>query len=410
MITLTAKGTRLPDPKSDLVLVLKQGDFVDILETNEAFVRIRYKIDGDFPVEAWFPKDALKLGNQTEVAAARKEALYAPLESPLASPPKTLEAESFPETRALKRSLNLPPSPSTSSTAAASTTLFSQEKKASPRPLRISGWYNDLEASLGIHQWSESLKTQKADGSYYDTAFLKYDLNGIFLSLRDELGYALPWGKVGAQGSYSFTYFSDSVTPQNEEIAQSSIQAQFHEIQISGFVRKKPLLLPRGFQFEPEAHLIFGAQIFQINQLRDISPTNPNRLGQPVLMNLYRYSADLKLMPSFRMPYRFTLSPELGLTLMAFFYETPTLKATTEAESIRTGTPQMSSLLLSYGAKLRWQMDDLGMSRSELFVDFSMRDLSRKYSGEGNRAGMKTKGVQTSNTLMKLALGYQYQF
>ncbi len=407
IVATTAKVTREANLESPLIVQLKKGDFVEILELQQAFAKIRYKLEGDFPVSGWIPLSALRRGS---FALNSKGPLDQPY-SPDSEQKKTYETkvESFPDQKFAEKVV-IPKSDKRSFTlksGEAPVEIIQQKPVAIARE-RL-GFYQELDAQMGLQQWEDKYSTQKTDGSYYDSPFLSYDFTGLAIGISDELGMRLPEYTYGGKLSYQFTYFSESVDPSNDEIEKTNIQAQAHEIQGYGFMRKT-FFLKYGIRVEPEAQVGFGTNIFLTNQLRDISPTNPSRLGQPVLMNLYQIFAKLNLLPAVYVPYDFKITPELGIILFNYFFEGPVLNSADPTTSIRTGEPEIGSLLLSYGGRVGWTMKKLQMPNSEIFAAIRIEDFSRSYSGAGNRAGMITNDVKSNSTSTTYAVGFHYNF
>lgn len=388
-----------------VILQLRRSDKVDVLETKDSFTKIRFKIDGDFPVEGWVPTDALILGASSIAAAPTQSYQVKPKEEVVSTVDEFPEMLSDEKVMIPKGVATL--SPSSEETADTTSTTAPKDKTAD------GPWLPEFRLMIGYVNFSESLTTENSSGGYFGSPFLKYDLSGLQFNADTRLYYDMDSFQVGGALQYAFSLFKDSISASNTTIQKSNVQAQMHEIRLGPTIRTSFQFTP-DFVFTPEVQALGGAQFFSTNQLVDKGATG--RTGQPVLFNMTAFYGELVFIPALSLPWNFLLEPEVGVLFNYQFTESPITVTNTDgspkadADKIRTGTPETAHFLFSYGTNLLWSMEKLGMPSTRLFVRYHHMDLSRSYSGLGNRAGIATSDVKASSGLKTIGLGIQYRF
>lgn len=398
--SVIASVTREPNPDSDLVVQLKEGEGVEVLETEGTYSKIRYRIEGEYPVTGWIPTAVLSKPGANSPRFSEQGQAYVS-ESKFS---ENTELKDFPDLKMTEKVI-LPTN--------AQKLKMDPKKIEPPAPPPISNWKpfglaNELTVSLGFQSWQDDLTTKQTSGAYFSGPFLKYELRGPTLEVRDEVLYKLSDRPLSFGGliQYRFTFFSDSIDANNSEIAQSGIQAQFHEVEVHPFVRAS-YSLSEGWTLEPQLGPSFGFHSFVTNQLRDMSPTNPNRIGQSVLFGVSAYYLKAEFRPQVRSPWNLRFLPILS---MNFFYSFSEYPSSSDPQSIRTGSPNGGSIAFSYGGEMGWNLKQLRNPNAELVFKALFQTFPRNYSGAGNRAGEQTLDVKAEASTALYCLGYQYLF
>lgn len=394
---------REPNPSSATVAQLHRGESLEVLATHENFTQVRYRIEDEFPVMGWIPTATLSKPaksvpkifdpGQSYVPEAKGEIQTLVKEFPTDTPMN--EKIIIPKTEGQRLKLEpkkaAPPLPP----------VFSHKKDF--------GFSNELSLQLGMQSWEESIKTKQASGAFYSGPFLRYELSGLSFQVGDVLDYRLqdyPLS-VGLNTFYRFTFFSDSVGASNANISKSSIQAQYHEFELTPYVRWHHLVAP-GWRLEPEIGPTIGFHSFVTNQLQDI-PTSKSvsRSGQAVLFGVTAFYSKVNLKPTVRGPWNLRLSPELAMLLSYSFSEYP---SSSDSHEVRTGEPSGADMSFSYGFEFGWNLEKFRGPNSELLFNMMIQNFARNYSGGGNRAGTQTLDASATSSTTFYSIGYRYLF
>lgn len=390
--------TSEPNLQSLSILQLKQGDPVEVLEKKDGFVKIRFKIDGDFPVEGWLPEAALSQTDATTSTTAERQ----PYEMVPKSPVET-EVKEFP---------NAPLTESVQTQMKAKD-LKAENREAALGPREIhrrkpGPWLFETQYLFGYQSWNESIKTKKEDTQTYgDSPFLQYDMSGVLLGAQFKASYDFQMWEVGGFVSYSLTFFRGSVPATTQTyrpgIDQGNVQALMHDFQLAPFVRY-PFKFGSQWILIPELRLISSFNLFSTNQLKSTDNVNPGVLGQSVLYSFSSVRADAEFAPELKMPFNLSLTPKIGVSLFNWFTESPV------TDVFRTGEPDGTGFNLSYGAKLTWNLKSYDWETLNLVASYSMKDYSKNYKGQGNRAGLKTIDAKSTAHSTLIGLGAEYLF
>jgi len=399
----------LPKEDSQAVVLLRRGDRVDVLQYQGDYYRIRYLIDGDFPVEGWVLQESIQLDEAGQKPIEKMESnRYRPTEREevLATSP-ALPSNDLPE------NVKLPEDKATIT----SPEEVKKEKRVKEKPAMVfskdekplaksdSPWKWTAGVRLGYSQYHDAISTQNTAGT--TNQFLEYTLEGFSIEALGGFSYPLHSFLVGARAHYNFTLYDSEVSDLAGGVSKSSVLAQLHDFGVAGFASRRFDF--KKFSLEPE--LEFGAnyQYLSLNSLRDLT------LNQTVLFGHGMIYMTVAATPRAYLPYDLILEPELKLTLFQSFTEYPTAllvkkTSTTPAEYMRTGQPKTGSMLLSYGGSLAYSLAKMGYENSRLRAFGYISDFSKKFSSTGNRAGIRTENAKTKTDIIRAGLGYEYQF
>jgi len=390
-------------------LQLKQGDPVEILEKKDGFLKVRYRIDGDFPVDGWIPEAAISSPSTTAIPENKRQ-LYEAEEKALVE----TEVKSFPSQS---------PSESVKTQMSAKTLLGGNKAEAlSPLKMHIrpaGPWLYEGYFSLGHNSWHEALRTKKEDTMEYgDAAFLEYDVSGIYMGFSGKLTYQYGKWELGGLATYGITFFRGSVptttTAFRPGLDQGNVQALLHEFILGPYARY-PVKLHRDWMLYPEIRLLPMFNMFSTNQLKSTDNVNPGVPGQSALYSFTSLRLDAELAPELHMPFNLRFTPSATVTLFNLFSESPIVTSSAgieldDSNKRRTGSPDGSNFGLGYGAKLAWNLKSYGWETFNLIASYKVTDYSKNYKGVGNRAGVKTIDVKSTASSTVFSFGAEYFF
>jgi len=400
----------LPKEDAQAVVLLRRGDRVDVLQYQGEYYRVRYLIDGDFPVEGWALQESIQLDAAGQKQIEKLESnRYRPLERESSRAIETqLPTSELPETVKLpgdkapasdsddfKKEKRVKENPAM---------VFSSDEK-SRQPKMASLWNWEAGVRLGYSQYREAVTTKTAAGA--SAKFLDYTFEGFTIEALSGFSYAIRSFLVGIRGHYAFTLFDSEVSDVAGGVSKSSVLAQLHDFGIAGFASHR-------FNFSKvsiEPELEFGAnyQYLSLNSLRDLT------LNQTVLFGHGLIYMTAAATPRTYLPYGVILEPELKITVFQSFTEFPTsllvkTTASTPAEYMRTGKPKTGSMLFSYGGSLIYSLKEAGYENSRLRAFGFVSDFSKKFGDTGNRSGIRTNEAKTKTKIIRAGLGYEYRF
>jgi hypothetical protein len=384
-----------------VILQLRQGDRVEILEDQNGILKIRYRIDGDFPVEGYITKEAVS----ETVAADSLKPPSVQYEALAKESPTTQQSE----LSGLQNSQVLQPNITSRSEL--------KSKPVRPATKRDPGpWLFEVQPRMGLDYWSESLTTKyTADQTKATEPFLEYEMAGIQMGVSGRAGYQWPtkW-ELGVFGSYGISFLRGSVPGASNtfdpQIEPGNVKATLHDLQMGPYFRR-PYLLTRGWSVIPEIKILGGLHFFQTNQLQSKADATENVPSQSVLYSYISFLGDLEVSPEVQMPLSFFAKPNLRVNLFQSFSEGPTTEAgLADEDKLRTGSPKSKAFLLSYGITAGWRADSLGMEVLQLSASWQHRDLSKAFSGRGNRAGMATLDAESTIVVNSFSLNVDYLF
>ena len=259
-----------PDKSSTAVFHVKQGETLKVLELEGNFTKVRYLIDGEFPVDGWILSDAL---SKRVVSTAELPQIEARQEQYRPDPYKNSQSveEEYPSEK-------LPEPVEIDSVTPAEVKKGERKRRPFRRTVyeseETSRWKPMIRTFAGFRTWEESLKTKHpSTGEFFASSFLDYELTGFNIGFNGDLGYELGSFLLGATAGYSVTFFNNNVGPNNPNITPSSAQGFLHEATVGPFLRWR-IQLTRDWAFEPEAQLLGTYQYLSVNQLRDIDPNH----------------------------------------------------------------------------------------------------------------------------------------
>jgi len=400
----------LPKEDSQAVVLLRRGDRIDVLQYQGDYYRVRYLIDGDFPVEGWVLQESIQLDAAGQKPIERLDSnRYRPTEREVGvAPTSQLPSGDLPE------NVKLPEDKMSKTT----TEEIKKEKRVKENPAMVfsknekpresknnSPWKWNAAVRLGYSQYHDAVSSKNSAGT--TTKLLDYTLEGFTMELLGGLTYSLHSFLLGVRGHYAFTFYDSEVSDVAGGVSKSSVLAQLHDFGVAGFANRKFDFAK--FSLEPELELGANYQYLSLNSLRDLT------LNQTVLFGHRLIYLTVAAIPRAYLPFNLILEPELKLTLFQTFTEYPTSllvnkTATTPAEYMRTGAPKTGSMLVSYGGSLAYPLSSMGYEHSRIRAFGFVSDFSKKFSGTGNRAGIRTDSASTKTDIIRAGLGYEYLF
>lgn len=402
------KATRSPNPNSDLVVLLREGDRIEVLaETIDSF-RIRYLIDRDFPVEAYVPREAVRDVKGGEIKPERlAEQSYTPKpqEEKVTTQVTELPQEALPEHIQFglqgkgRSEFNL------SNKEEDENSLNATKAKAGPsflegfaRDIQNKDWLYEAGASFGRSSFGETVKTKGQTSN-----FLDYDMTGLLFAAQSRATRQHREWPYGFLAEYSFGFYDAEVGGTGTGVVSSSIQAQKHSLNLGGFINKDYPLKYK-ILLQPELGLKLNFSVLTTNQLRTDSVTN----SFPVLFGYWSASPRLEFVLHSYLPYNFRISPFVGADLYYYFKELNTQSV--GSSLIGTGNPKASFMNLNYGAELAWNLKSLRLENADILFKMNFSNISRKFSGNGNRAGIATEDAKSKISINDLEFGLRYLF
>lgn len=407
--TRTAEIKREPRLDAQNVVLLRQGDRVELLQEQAGFARVRYLLDEEFPLEGWMLLESLQL-NSDVIRLPRSEQNYRPEARALDTAPGATELKTeglvqdvtLPEEKAIKP--NGTDSLQSKRAPKERPALRLPESTKAPRAW-ATDWRFSTNLLMAYSQYSESLTTQTS--SETPVKFLDYSFEGF--AAQFYFGAETDWNGfiLGSRLGYEYSLYDSEVNDMAGGVTASSVLAQMHDISLRPYMSRR-------FDFskisvEPELELSLHYQYLGLNTLRDLTR------NQTVLFGHQMYYLDAKITPRLYLPYKLLLEPFLAITLFQIFTESPTellVEATDEdpAEYMRTGAPKTSSFLLTYGASLAYPLEFMGWKNSSIKAFGQYRDISKKFSELGNRAGIQTDRVTSKTHILQAGIGVEYGF
>ncbi len=388
---------------------------MEITARQPGFVKIRYKLEGDFPVEGWVPEAALGTGAITEQKVADTQQPYqvqAEPSTPSAIPDLNRQALSEKIDPSIK--VGSPLAGAAGRTSPAIQTPAKIHKRTNTGP-----WLYETHVMTGLNFWKEALTSKLESTNAYSTEpFISYEMQGFLLSLEGEAARKFKDIEAGGFLSYDLSIFRGQVPSAsssfNPHIRSTSVQALLHEINFGPFVRlaypvaKKVTLIP-------EARVYGSFSQFTTNQLQTVSDSGLGLNAQSVLFSYTSMQAGFEFIPRVSLPYHLTVSPHAGLGFFTYFSEGPIVTTSNGGaldtdDQIRTGSPNGADFAISYGAKISWNLQKYGWETLNLVAAYRVRDYSKKFSGQGNRAGIKTIDAKSEATTESFSLGAEYLF
>ncbi|MGA0162692.1 MAG: hypothetical protein ACO3LE_00380 [Bdellovibrionota bacterium] len=382
-----------PSNEARVLLLVRQADKLKVLGEEAEFFQVEYFLENQYPIKGFIRKEYLgDLSSQTEVSRSTEQS-YTPSLEREAVQTEALELEDqksqqrieIPATLKKVDSLELITTPTESVT----------EKTKSPEE-----WKYSLEFDLGWQQYQERVFTL-VGGAYPNIPLIDYSLEGIDL----QFGFSIfrRWfGSVdaGARAQYEVSALQADVKRNNAQIEAADALAQWHRLSVEIFASRDFQI--KKWLLQPELAARFQWHLFSVNQLRD------KNLAQPILFSNIGYYGEIAFRPKLQSPYFLSLQGYLGLLLFYQFSEGPL--QSTEQGIIQTGTPNSQKMLLQYGGSLAWDLKSLGLKDQEIILGYRFEDLSKSFSGEGNRAGFKLQEAQSKSKIHRLSLGYRFDF
>lgn len=411
--TKTAKAFTKPDASSALALQLRQGDQLKVVGESGEFYKLEYLIGEEFLVEAWILKAQAKpVKNPALIPDSPREQDYQPTQRETAVATK---AEDVPELRSGA------PVQLKEETGKKQKKLIAQKKPAlqkSKPSVRVQDRQNDRTKAQGPWAWNLSLNlgfsriNEKVDTATEASAdriqFLDYQLNGLSILSEAEATYeVLPELRVGGKAGYLFEILTSSVPSGSTSINNSGVTAQFHDVAIGPFVEYSMVFSELGIKFKPDLWLSGHMQIMNPNQLQD------SLRAQPVLFGHLAFYGRALVSPKADFPFGLSLRPQAGAIFLYSFTESPTQEVSTSSttsESIRTGSPKATNLALQYGGEMAWGLQVLGFKNNEFFFRGFYKSFPKKFSGSGNRAGIRTQDAESKFEKIELGIGYRHFF
>jgi hypothetical protein len=400
-----------PSISSLRILQLKQGTLIEIIGSEAGFAKIRYRLEGEFPIEGF----ALEAGLQRNTTTNGIPLIKAKQQDYEAQDSLEPVTEAAPLADALPSEspdASLLPQPKPRE----SRLIVSKPKKRSENRLRAEGNFG-----IGFQTLSEDLTTKPSDSDSYATEpFLSYEMSGILFDFKSRMTYrASDSVEVGFQLNYDFTVFRGSVAAPSASLSpnidESNVQALMHDVQSGPYIRYE-YRLNRRFAIEPELSILGAYKLFTTNQLKTNDDLAPGLQGQTVLMNWQVMQVLPQLSVNLRMPSELSLKAYIALGVWMNFSESPTTTTNTSGEAlpeedmIRTGAPSSAPLVANYGAQLNWNLKRLGVETVGLVAFFNNQDVSRTFSGSGNRASMLMKDTKASTRILNFGIGAEYLF
>ena len=291
------------------------------------------------------------------------------------------------------------------------------------KPLKRAGGRLNLEGQFGIglQTLSEDLTTKASGSNTYATEpFLSYEMSGLVFDFEGHASFkTISTLHLGLNVKYDFTVYRGSVASESASFApninKSNVQALMHDIQLGPAARYQ-FRINSQYALEPELSVLGAYQLFTTNQLKTKDDLAPGLTGQSVLMNWQIMQIIASMAIRLQMPYEISLKSHLALGLFTQFSESPTTTRDAsgallpEDEMVRTGKPSNAPMHINYGAQLSWNLRRFGLETIEVMGFFNRRDLSRSFSGGGNRASMLMNDTKASTRFYNFGLGGRYLF
>lgn len=381
-----------PSREARVLLLLRQADKLKVLGEEAEFFQVEYFLENQYPIKGFIRKEYLgDLSEQTEVSRPTEQS-YIP----------SFEREAV-QTEALKledqksqQRIEIP----------APIKMDSPKLAIAPRELHTEKtklpeeWKYSLEFDLGWQQYQEQVFTW-VGGAYPNTALVDYSLEGINL----QFGFSIfrKWlgsFNAGARAQYEVSPLQADVKKDNTQIEAADALAQWHRLSVEIFASRDFQI--KKWMLQPELAARFQWHLFSVNQLRD------KNLAQPILFSNIGYYGEIAFRPKLQSPYFLSLQGYLGLLLFYQFSEGPL--QSTQQGNIQTGTPKSQKMLLQYGGSLAWDLKSLGLKNQEILLSYRFEDLSKGFSGQGNRAGFKLEEARSKSKIQSLRLGYRFDF
>ncbi|PIR23351.1 MAG: hypothetical protein COV44_03465 [Deltaproteobacteria bacterium CG11_big_fil_rev_8_21_14_0_20_45_16] len=394
-----------PHESADQVVLLRNGDPIEVFRSQGDWTQVRYLLEGLYPLEGWLPTEMIRLRESSQRLESSREQAYEPKarmqneteqggsdlpDGELPEKPKVWEDISkFPDPK------RMPPVPDAKASPSEPINRPAKRFEKEVRSLTSGSVY------IGSSNFSEKIKS-KINDAYAAGDFLDVELQGISLGLEAQYAYRLENEiRVGGLLRYAANIYDTSVGGGSSNVGTSSVQAQLHDIRVGPSVSKLWVLKPN-LTLEPELRLFGGGQIFLTNQLR--SSTN----SFPVLFNFTAYTGFMEFILKSELPFGFRLEPYVSISLLYSFEEDPT--TTYDEGFLGTGATKSSMFDLQYGANLAWNMAAIDLEKFDFSFKLDAQNYSRNYSGTGNRAEIETQDAKSSLSLFQWAIGMQYHF
>lgn len=405
----TANVLNEAKPDALSILQLKQGDQVDVLGRENGYAKVRFRLEGDFPVEGFILEGALSSKLGAESLAAGSQAY----EKSGATAPE-MEAKELPRAPLTEQpKIDIQPRGTLDGRSTA------QVEESKPWLRQAGPWVYEGHGFVGFTFLEEAFTTKvEATQVYATEPFLKYEMQGVTLAARGRIGYKFNKLEVGGYGSYDLTFFRGSVPTAsatfNPGINKTNVQALMHELKVGPYVRY-PFLIAKGWSVRPELRILPSVNLFSTNQLKSFDNVSPGVPGQAVLYSTTNISVMAELAPEVSMPFDLILTPKVGATFFTILMEGQTVNssagvALADADKLRTGSPKSPGLLLHYGASLAWNAKRIGAETINVALTYAVTDVSKKFGGLGNRAGVKMIDTKSSSTSTFMGLGIEYLF
>lgn len=415
VITKTASAYTEPNTSSPLALQFRQTDRLRVLGEQAEFFKVQYWLEGEFPVEAWILKAQVRvLGAEEALPEAPDNPVYDPR---IRTEEVITQVEDVPELaegqvvqldeKAVEQTASIRPSKRTPAPKA-KPSIRLRETKRTGEP-RQGPWDWELDLSLGFSNYEEKVKTQ-TQASTSLAEFLSSQFEGFHMAAGGAVSYQVhPQVRVGGKALYHFDIMTSSVPSGSTTIDNAGVTAQFHDVGLGPYVEYELSFPSAGIRFSPELWLSGHMQFFDPNQLQD-----SNR-GQSVLFGHLAFYGRALLSPKLEFPYGAHLRPQLALSFLYGFTETPTQVVSRNPdgsvdEVIHTGSPQSTSFALQYGGEIAWSLNALGFQQNEIFFRGFLKNFPKSFSGNGNRAGVRTLNAESSAQKIELSLGYRHLF
>jgi len=394
-----------PDANANQVVLLRNGDPIEVFRSQNGWTHVRYMLEGQYPLEGWLPTEVIRLRDSSQRLEGSREQAYEPkartqenteVETPrlpdreLPEKPNVWEDISrFPDPKRMPAVPNAKANPNEPIKRPAK--RFEKEVRS----------ITSASVYVGSSEFAEKIKS-KVNGAYPAGNFLDIELQGVSLGLEAQYAYRLQNEiRLGGLFRYTASIYDTNVGGGSSNVSATSVQAQLHDIRVGPSI-SKPWVLKSNIILEPELRLLGCGQIFLTNQLR--SSTN----NFPILFNFTAYTGFMELILKTELPYGFKLEPYVGLSLLYSFEEDPT--TTYDEGFLGTGATKSSMFDLQYGANLAWNMAAIDLEQLDFSFKLDVQNYSRNYSGTGNRAEVETQDAKSSLSLFQLAAGLQYHF
>ncbi len=399
-----------PDPLAKTVSTLKKGDPIKILQTKDNWRLVEFQFQDQFTIRGWVPTESIG-GHLSDHHLALDQNPYQKGEMPLPEPPPNdSSTDRFPN---LQSSGRLPVQPPTTtdfpslSSGASKIPEFKAPKRSGP-PRAEGPWL--IEAQAGLALWAEKVKTMES--AAYTDPYLDYDMMGLLVRLSAayrERRWA-PW-TLETRLSYSWTNFSKDLESTDRVRLQSQgILAQGHEIELTtlgGYQISRLKQWPR-FQWSLEPRLGFSLHYFlwNTNQLSTLSTIDP----QPVLFPFQRFSLPLVVELAFRwLPY-LDFTPTVGAEFFSSHREGSRQAKDPVEDSFQSGESAGGSFTIPWGFKARFHLSSFEWGRGQIVADYHSYAYERKFSGQGQRAGLAQQNTTSMISLSRIGLGYALDF